>query len=160
MPNTYIRSWEGWLYLALVIDCYSRKIIGWAMADSYKTPLIQEAIRMAAANLDLPPGAVFHSDRGSNYTSEEFTATLTDLGIRQSVGRTGICYDNSLSESTNGAVKVELVNREEYPTRAYAMREVARYIELFYNSRRLHSTLGYRTPQEVMDEYYRTRQAA
>ena len=160
LHNTYIRTWEGWLYLALVIDCYSRKIIGWAMADSYKTPLIQEAIRMAAANLDLPPGAVFHSDRGSNYTSEEFTATLTDLGIRQSVGRTGICYDNSLSESTNGAVKVELVNREEYPTRAYAMKEVARYIELFYNSRRLHSTLGYRTPQEVMDEYYRTRTAA
>jgi transposase InsO family protein len=157
---TYIRTWEGWLYLALVIDCYSRKIIGWAMADNYKTPLIQAAIRMAAANLDLPPGAIFHSDRGSNYTSEEFTTTLTDLRIRQSVGRTGICYDNSLSESTNGAVKVELVNREEYPTRAYARREVARYIELFYNSRRLHSTLGYRTPQEVMDEYYRTRTAA
>ena len=156
---TYIRTWEGWLYLALVVDCYSRKIIGWAMADNYKTPLIQAAIRMAA-NLDLPPGAIFHSDRGSNYTSEEFTATLTDLGIRQSVGRTGICYDNSLSESTNGAVKVELVNREEYPTRAYAMKEVARYIELFYNSRRLHSTLGYKTPQEVMDEYYRTRTAA
>jgi transposase InsO family protein len=70
---TYIRTWEGWLYLALVIDCYSRKIIGWAMADNYKTPLIQAAIRMAAANLDLPPGAIFHSDRGSNYTSEEFT---------------------------------------------------------------------------------------
>ena len=157
---TYIRTWEGWLYLALVIDCYSRKIIGWAMADNYRTPLIQAAIRMAAANVDLPPGAVFHSDRGSNYTSDEFAATLADLGIRRSVGRTGICYDNSLSESTNGAVKVELVNREEYPTRAYAMKEVARYIELFYNSRRLHSTLGYRTPQEVMDEYHRTRTAA
>ena len=159
-PNTYIRTWEGWLYLALVIDCYSRKIIGWAMADNYRTPLIERAIRMAAANVDLPPGAIFHSDRGSNYTSDEFAATLADLGIRQSVGRTGICYDNSLSESTNGAVKVELVNREEYPTRAYAMKEVARYIELFYNSRRLHSTLGYRTPQEVMDEYHRTQTAA
>jgi len=143
-----------------VIDCYSRKIVGWAMDDSYKTPLIQKAIRMAAKNITPPPGAVFHSDRGSNYTSEEFAATLAELGIRQSVGRTGICYDNSLSESTNGAVKVELVNREEYPTRAYARKEVARYIELFYNSRRLHSSLGYRTPQEVMDEYYNTRTAA
>ena len=157
---TYVRTWEGWLYLALVIDCFSRKIIGWAMDDNYKTPLIQDAIRMAAKNVSLPEGAIFHSDRGSNYTSDEFAATLTGLGIRQSVGRTGICYDNSLSESVNGAVKVELVNREEYPTRKYAMKEVARYIELFYNTRRLHSTLGYRTPKEVMDEYYKTREAA
>jgi Transposase and inactivated derivatives len=120
----------------------------------YKTPLIQEAIRMAARNLSLPSGAVFHSDRGSNYTSEEFAKTLKDLGLLQSVGRTGICFDNSLAESTNGALKVELVNREEYPTRAYAEKEVARYIELFYNSRRLHSRLGYRTPQELLDAYY------
>jgi len=118
---TYIRTWEGWLYLALVIDCYSRKIVGWAMDDNYRTPLIQAAIEMAATNLDLPKGAIFHSDRGSNYTSEEFAATLTGLGIRQSVGRTGICYYTALSEATNGAVKVELVNREEYPTRKYAM---------------------------------------
>lgn len=124
------------------------------MDDNYKTPLIQAAIRMAARNLPLPAGAVFHSDRGSNYTSEDFAKTLKDLGILQSVGRTGICYDNSLSESTNGAVKVELVNREEYPTRAYAMNRVAQYIELFYNSRRLHSSLGYRTPQEVLDDYH------
>lgn len=157
---TYISTWEGWLYLALVIDCYSRKIVGWAMADNYKTPLIQEAIRMAARNLQLPVEAIFHSDRGSNYTSEDFAKTLKDLGIRQSVGRTGICYDNSLSESTNGAVKVELVNREEYPTRAYAAKRVAQYIELFYNSRRFHSTLGYRTPQEVLDEYYGNQPAA
>jgi transposase InsO family protein len=151
---TYIHTWEGWVYLALVIDCFSRKIVGWAMDDNYKTPLIQQAIRMAAKNLSLPAGAIFHSDRGSNCTSEEFAKTLQELGIRQSVGRTGICYDNSLSESTNGAIKVELVNREEYPTRAYAEKRVARYIELFYNSRRLHSTLGYRTPQEVLDEYH------
>jgi transposase InsO family protein len=151
---TYIPTWEGWVYLALVIDCFSRKIVGWAMDDNYKTPLIQAAIKMAAGNLSLPPGSVFHSDRGSNYTSEDFAKTLKDLNILQSVGRTGICYDNSLSESTNGAVKVELVNREEYPTRAYATKRVAQYIELFYNSRRLHSSLGYRTPQEVLDEYY------
>jgi transposase InsO family protein len=157
---TYLPTWEGWVYLALVIDCFSRKIVGWAMADNYKTPLIQAAIEMAATNLALPSGAIFHSDRGSNYTSEEFAKTLERLGIRQSVGRTGICYDNSLAESTNGAVKVELVNRVEYPTRAYAEKEVARYIELFYNSRRIHSSLGYRTPQEVLDDYYKTPTAA
>jgi putative transposase len=157
---TYIHTWEGWIYLALVIDCFSRKIVGWAMADNYKTPLIQAAIGMAAKNLTLPSGAIFHSDRGSNYTSEEFAQTLTGLGVRQSVGRTGICYDNSLAESTNGALKVELVNREEYPTRSHAEKRVARYIELFYNSRRLHSSLEYRTPQEVLDEYYRKPTAA
>lgn len=151
---TYIHTWEGWVYLAMVIDCFSRKIVGWSMADNYKTPLIQDAIKMAARNLKLPAGAIFHSDRGSNYTSEDFAKTLKHLGLLQSVGRTGICFDNSLAESTNGAVKVELVNREEYPTRAYAQKQVARYIELFYNSRRLHSRLGYRTPQEVLDEYY------
>lgn len=157
---TYIHTWEGWSYLAMVIDCYSRKIVGWKMDDNYRTPLIIEAITMAARNLSLPPDAIFHSDRGSNYTSAEFASTLRRLGLRQSVGRTGICYDNALAESTNGAVKVELVNREEYPTRAYATKEVARYIELFYNSRRLHSTLGYRTPQEVLDEYYQMPTAA
>ena len=150
---TYLRCWEGWLYLALVIDCYSRKIVGWAMADNYKTPLITSAIEMAARNLTLPQDAIFHSDRGSNYTSDEFAGVLDRLGIRQSVGRTGICYDNSLAESTNGAIKVELVNRVEYPTRESARKDVTRYIELFYNTRRLHSYLGYRTPQEVMDAY-------
>jgi hypothetical protein len=144
-PNTYVHTWEGWLYLATVIDCYSRKIVGWAMDDNYKTPLIQTAIRMAARNVSLPEGAIFHSDRGSNYTSEAFADTLSELGLRQSMGRTGICYDSSLAESTNGALKVELVNREEYPTRAYAMKAISRYIELFYNTRRLHSTLGYQT---------------
>jgi putative transposase len=99
---TYIWTWEGWLYLATVIDCATRKIVGWAMDDNYKTPLIKDAIQMAARNLDLPEGAVFHSDRGSNYTSAEFAEALKELKIRQSVGRTGICYDNALAESLNG----------------------------------------------------------
>jgi putative transposase len=88
---TYIWTWEGWLYLATVIDCATRKIAGWAMDDNYKTPLIIDAIQMAARNLDLPEGAVFHSDRGSNYTSAKFAGELKKLGISQSVGRTGIC---------------------------------------------------------------------
>src|SRR5512135_2961984 len=89
---TYIPTWEGWVYLATVIDCATRKVIGWAMDDNYRTPLITSAIEMAARNLDLPADAIFHSDRGSNYTSGDFGAVLKRLGIRQSVGRTGICF--------------------------------------------------------------------
>jgi putative transposase len=157
---TYIPTWQGWVYLALVIDCATRKIIGWAMDDNYKTPLIIDAIEMAARNLDLPEGAIFHSDRGSNYTSASFARALEKLGIRQSVGRTGICYDNALSESVNGTLKVELVHRTVYPTRQKAREDIARWIELRYNRTRLHSGLGYRTPQEVMDEYLNGQEAA
>ena len=95
---TYIPTWEGWVFLATVIDCATRKVVGWAMDDNYRTPLITSAIEMAARNLGLPAGAVFHSDRGSNYTSGEFAAVLERLAVRQSVGRAGICFDNSLAE--------------------------------------------------------------
>ncbi len=135
---TYIPTWEGWVFLATVIDCATRKVIGWAMDDNYRTPLIRSAIDMAARNLDLPADAVFHSDRGSNYTSGEFAAALERLGIRQSVGRTGICFDNSLAE----------------------LQDIARYIELRYNRTRLHSALGYRTPQEALNEHLNRQLAA
>jgi len=157
---TYIPTWEGWEYLATVIDCATRKVIGWAMSDSYKTPLITAAVEMAARNAALPAGAIFHSDRGSNYTSAEFAGVLKDLGIRQSVGRTGICYDNALAESFNAAVKVERVHRTAYPTRESARKDIARYIEIRYNRKRLHSALGYRTPQEAHDEYLNRQLAA
>jgi putative transposase len=157
---TYIPTWEGWLFLATVIDCASRKVIGWAMDDNYRTPLITAAIEMAARSLDLPEDAIFHSDRGSNYTSAEFAAVLERIGIRQSVGRTGICFDNSLAESFNGVLKVERVHRTVYPTRKKAKDDIARYIELRYNQRRLHSALGYRTPQEALNEYLNRQFAA
>jgi putative transposase len=130
------------------------------MDDNYKTPLIIRAIEMAARNLVLPEGAIFHSDRGSNYMSGEFARELKKLGIRQSAGRTGICYDNALAESVNGTLKVELVHRTFYPTRQKAYEDIARWIELRYNRTRLHSGLGYRTPQEVMDEYLNGQEAA
>jgi transposase InsO family protein len=157
---TYIPTWEGWVYLATVIDCATRKVAGWAMDDNYRAPLITSAIEMAARNLGLPADAVFHSDRGSNYTSAEFAASLGRLGIRQSVGRTGICYDNALAESFNAALKVERVHRTVYPTRKKAKEDIARYIELRYNRMRLHSGLGYRTPQEALDEYLNRQLAA
>jgi putative transposase len=157
---TYIPTWEGWVFLATVIDCATRKIVGWAMDDNYKTPLITKAIRMAARNVNLPDNAIFHSDRGSNYMSAEFAKELKELGIRQSVGRTGICFDNALAESVNGTLKVELVHRTVYPTRQKAYKDIARWIELRYNRTRLHSGLGYRTPQEVMDEFLNGQAAA
>lgn len=157
---TYVPTWEGWVYLATVLDCCTKEVIGWAMDDNYKTPLIEAAIRMAARNHDLAPGAIFHSDRGSNYTSQRFAETLKALGIRQSVGRTGICYDNAMAESFFGVLKTELTNRTVYPTRKHAERDIASYIELRYNSRRLHSGLGYRTPREVRDEYLNGQRVA
>ena len=157
---TYIPTWEGWLFLATVIDCHTKAVIGWAMDDHYRTPLIGAAIRMAARNHNLKPGAIFHSDRGSNYTSAEFAATLHELNLRQSVGRTGICYDNAMAESFFAVLKNERVHRTQYPTRRHAINDIARYIELRYNSKRLHSALAYKTPNEVNDEYLNRRLAA
>lgn len=157
---TYIPTWEGWLYLATVIDCHTKAVVGWAMADNYKTPLISAAITMAARTHVIPDGAIFHSDRGSNYTSAEFAETLEKLGIRQSVGRTGICYDNAMSVSFFAILKNERVHRTEYPTLEHARNDIAQYIELRYNTQRLHSGLGYKTPREVHIEYLNKQQAA
>jgi putative transposase len=157
---TYIPTWEGWLYLATVIDCHTKKVIGYAMDDNYKTPLIVEAIRMAARNVTFADDAVFHSDRGSNYTSASFAAALAEHGARQSVGRTGICYDNAMAESFFATLKNERVNRTVYPTRQHARADIAQYIELRYNTRRIHSGLGYRTPQEVHDDWLNRPEAA
>jgi transposase InsO family protein len=157
---TYIPTWEGWLYLATVIDCHTKAVIGYAMDDNYKTPLIVDAITKAARNIPLPAEAVFHSDRGSNYTSDNFARALTELGVRQSVGRTGICYDNAMAESFFAALKNERVHRTVYPTRQHARTDITRYIELRYNTRRIHSRLDYRTPQEVYNESLNRRDAA
>jgi putative transposase len=150
---TYIPIWEGFLYLATVIDCHSKMVVGWAMADHYKTSLVTTAIDTAAGTIELTDGCVFHSDRGSNYTSAEFGAKLVSMGLRRSAGRTGVCWDNAMAESFFGALKNEWLNRTIFTTRAKARREVVRYIEGFYNRRRLHSANGYRTPLEVHSEY-------
>ena len=115
---------------------------------------------MAARNVTFADDAIFHSDRGSNYTSSSFSAALTEHGARQSVGRTGICYDNAMAESFFGTLKNERVHRTVYPTRERARADIAQYIELRYNSRRIHSGLGYRTPQEVHDAWLNSQEAA
>ncbi|WP_099055629.1 IS3 family transposase [Streptomyces noursei] len=150
---TYVHTWAGFLYLATVIDCHTKAVVGWAMADHMKTSLISDALDMAARNIDLAEGCIFHSDRGSQYTSRELRRKLGSLGLRASVGRTGVCWDNAMAESFFGALKNELVHRTTFPTLAHAHRAIVRYIEMFYNRKRLHSGLGYKTPAEVHAEY-------
>ena len=150
---TYVHTWAGFLYLATVIDCHTKAVVGWAMADHMKTSLISDALDMAARNINLAEGCIFHSDRGSQYTSRELRCKLSSLGLRASVGRTGVCWDNAMAESFFGALKNELVHRTTFPTRAHAHRAIVRYIEIFYNRKRLHSGLGYKTPAEVHAEY-------
>ncbi len=150
---TYLPTWEGWLYLATVIDCHTKACIGYALADHMRADLVIDALAMAARNYPLADQAIFHSDRGTQYTSAAFAAATATLGIRRSIGRTGSCFDNAQAESFNAALKVERVNRTVYPTREDARADVARYIEFRYNTKRLHSALGYRTPKEVHDEY-------
>jgi len=157
---TYIRTWEGWLYLATVIDCHTKACIGYAMADHMRAELVTAALDMAAANFALAEDAIFHSDRGTQYTSEAFAEHAGKLGLRRSVGRTGVCYDNAQAETFNAAVKVERVNRTAYPTREHARKDVTRYIEFRYNTKRLHSALGYRTPHEAYTDYINTTNAA
>jgi putative transposase len=157
---TYIRTWAGWLYLATVIDCFNREVIGYAMADHMRTSLVSDALGMAARNHRLAARCIFHSDRGTQYTSTEFGTTLASLHMRQSLGRTGCCYDNALAESFFAALKNERVHRTVYPTRNKAKHDIAHYIEIFYNRRRLHSTLGYRTPHEVRTKYLNEQAAA
>jgi putative transposase len=157
---TYIPTWQGWLYLATVIDCHSRAVVGWSMAPHMHASLVTDAIGMAAGNIALQPGCVFHSDRGSQYTSAEYRTKLQQLGVLPSVGRTGVCWDNALAESFFAALKNELVHRTAFPTRRHAIRAIVSYIEGFYNRRRLHSALGYRTPLEVHTEYQNRQIAA
>lgn len=158
---TYIRTWEGWLYLATVLDCFSKKVVGYALAEHMRAELVSDALRMAARNLPLRRGVtIFHSDRGSQYLSMEFAAVAEELGVRRSVGRTGVCYDNAWAESFNGTLKNERVNRTEYPTREHARKDVVGYIELRYNQIRFHSGIDYRTPNEVESEWFDRNKAA
>ncbi|HUJ82501.1 MAG TPA: IS3 family transposase [Candidatus Acidoferrales bacterium] len=157
---TYIPTWQGWLFLATVIDCFNKEVIGYAMAEHMRTELVTDALEMAARNHNLEPGCIMHSDRGTQYTSAEYSAKLDELGLRQSLGRTGICWDNALAESFFASLKNERVHHMVYSTRKKAKEDIARYIELFYNRRRIHSALGYRTPHEVRIEYLNSQLAA
>jgi transposase InsO family protein len=143
---TYIATWEGWAYLATVIDLASRRVVGWALADHMRTELVADALRVACATRRPPPGVIFHTDRGSQYTSQEFQALAAELGVRLSLGRKGECWDNAVAESWFATFKEELITTRPWPTLARLRVAVFDYIEGWYNTRRVHSTLGYRSP--------------
>jgi transposase InsO family protein len=145
---TYIRTWEGWLYLATVLDLASRRVVGFAMAEHMRASLVCEALTMALKSRRPQPGLVFHSDRGSQYTSREYGAHLAAHDVVQSLSRPRQCWDNAVAESFFATLKMELIHRKGWPTRAAARQAVFEYIEVFYNRQRLHSALGYRSPVE------------
>jgi putative transposase len=158
---TQIDTWEGPVFLATVIDLYNREIVGWAMAEHHRASLVCDAIVMARQNRRIRRRAVFHSDRGSEYTSRNFRACLKANGrLRSSMGNVGCAYDNAVAESFFASLKKELVHRTEFPTRARAIDAVANYIEVFYNRQRPHQSLDYLTPAAHRAAYTTNKTAA
>ena len=149
---TYIWTTEGWLYLAVVIDLYSRRVVGWSINKRMTKQLVMDAVLMAIWKRKPAPGLIFHSDRGSQYCSNNFQRLLKTHGILSSMSRKGDCWDNAVAESFFGTLKLELVFWETYETRVQAKGSIVEYIEMFYNSQRRHSYLGYLTPMEFEKE--------
>jgi putative transposase len=143
---TYVPTGEGWLYLATVLDAFSRRVVGWAMADHLRTELVLDALGMALGTRRPAAGLVHHSDRGCQYTSLAFGRHLQAAGLVPSMSRVANCWDNAVAESFFATLKGELVDRQAWPTRAAARRAIFDYVEGFYNRRRRHSTLGYVSP--------------
>lgn len=150
---TYIPTAEGWLYLAGVLDLYSRKIVGWAMSDQINADLVEQALRMALYQRQPSRGLLHHSDRGSQYASRQIRALLDTYQIQISMSESGDCYDNAVMESFWGTLKNEWVHHQKYETRAEAKLDIFSYIEGFYNTVRLHSTLGYCSPTEFESNF-------
>ena len=157
---TYIWTQEGWLYLAVVLDLFSRRIVGWSIADHMRTDLVMGALTMALGNRLPDDTLMHHSDRGSQYASFCYQKALGQHGITASMSRRGECYDNAVMESFFGTLKTELIHRQTWPTRASARSAIPDYIEIFYNRKRRHSTLGYRTPAEFEADYDKAADAA
>jgi transposase InsO family protein len=145
---TYVDTAEGWLYLAVILDLRSRRVVGWSMSQSLEATIVLDALRMAIARRQPRRGVLHHSDRGSQYACELFQQLLCDYGMLCSMSRRGDCWDNAVVESFNATIKTELIHRTKWKTREEARAAVYKYIETWYNSIRLHSTLGYRSPIE------------
>ena len=143
---SYVPTWEGYDYLAFVLDAYSRRLVGWAMADHLRSELVIAALNMALWRRDPAPGLIHHSDRGSQYTSISFGQRLEEAGILPSMGSVGDPYDNALAESFVATLKRELLDRRPWPTREEVRTAIFEFVEVFYNRQRIHSALGYRSP--------------
>lgn len=156
---TQIRTDQGWLYLAVVLDLGSRRVVGWSMANHMRTELVEDALRMALGNRRPKRGLLHHSDRGSQYTSESYRELLKKSGLKCSMSRRGECYDNAVVESFFGTLKKELLYRRSWPSRRKARSAIHEYIEVFYNRRRRHSSLGYLSPAEFEQQTQVTKVA-
>ena len=150
---TQHRTSEGWYYLAVVLDCFSRRVVGWAMADHIRSELVVDALQMAIWNRRPQPGAIHHSDHGSTYTSWAFGHRLREAGLLGSMGSIGDWFDNSVAESFFATLQTELLDRSTWPTREGLAQAVFAFIEGFYNPRRRHSTLGYLSPADYEREH-------
>jgi len=146
---TYIPTGEGWLYLAVILDLFTRKVVGWAMRDHMRAELTIAALTMAIQRRRPRAGLVHHSDRGSQYAAGDYRDILRTAAIVQSMSRKGNCWDNAPMESFFGTLKTELVHQREYPDRDAARRDLFAYVEAYYNRRRLHSAIGYITPEQA-----------
>jgi putative transposase len=157
---TYIPTGEGWLYLAAILDLYSRRVVGWSMSERITRQLTLDALSMAIAARAPARGLLHHSDRGSQYASGDYRAALADAGIECSMSRKGNCWDNAVAESFFATLKTELVHDANWKTRAEARSAIFEYIEAFYNRRRLHSSIGYVSPEEFELRYEGREMAA
>jgi putative transposase len=144
---TYVDTDEGWLFLAAVLDCFSRRIVGWAMSDAMPADLVSDALKMALLHRQPSGDLLHHSDRGSQYASDEFQGLLARQAITCSMSGRGNCYDNAMMESFWATLKVELIHQRHYCTHEQARRSIFEYIEVYYNRKRLHSSLGYLSPE-------------
>jgi len=145
---TYVWTWEGWLFLAAIVDVFSRRVVGWAVADHLRTELALEALGMALGMRQPDQGLVHHSDRGCQYASEAYRAELAARGIVCSMSRVGDCWDNAVAESFFATLKIELIYRRPWPTKSEARTAIHDYIGAFYNPNRRHSSLGYLSPMD------------
>ncbi|MBL6751650.1 MAG: IS3 family transposase [Nevskia sp.] len=155
---TYIPTAEGWLYLAVVLDLYTRMVVGWAMSQRMTRELVIDALRMAWFRRRPPPGLIHHSDRGSQYCSHDYQYLLRRYGMTASMSRKGNCWDNAVTESFFNSLKNERTHHARYATRAQARQDTFEYIELFYNRRRRHSALGYLSPAEFHSAWLNQQQ--
>lgn len=145
---TYIQTKEGWLYLCVYIDLFSRAVVGWSMGDNMKTELVLNALKMALFKRGFPTGIITHSDRGSQYCSRDYQTMLSEHQLICSMSSAGCCYDNAVAESFFHTLKVELVHDETYETREKAKTSIVEYIECYYNRKRMHSSIGYMPPAQ------------
>lgn len=151
---TYIGTDEGWLYLATVVDLFNREVVGWSMDASMTRKLVIDAFNAAVNKENPEEGLIFHSDRGVQYASYDYQDLLRENGFLQSMSAKSCCYDNACAETFFASLKKDKLYGRKFKTRAEARMAVVEYIELFYNSRRLHSTLGYKSPKEYKKDYY------